>query len=205
MRTAIVCLMLLLPCVQVAAGAPAPAAGPIVPVLKLAIQPPIAFVNSSPEAPAITVFDGTASVDKPPVVRCVVTLTSSTDIGWITQVSPSTMVFTSTTPQAFTVTVTVPQGTPTSQGKLLVYGRAVAAGLQSSAEATAIIDVKGPTLLNLTAQNRTAGNSTRASGTVGGGPSNILMYSVLAVVLIAVPAGAFGFYRHRRQRSSYAE
>ncbi len=205
MRTAIVCLMLLLPCVQVAAQAPAPAAAPIVPVLKLTIQPPMAFVNSSPEAPAIAVFNGTASVDKPPIVRCVVTLTSSTDIGWVSTISPSTMVFTSTTPQAYTVTVTVPQGTPTSQGKLMVYGRAVAAGLQSTAEATAIIDVKATTILNLTAQNRTAGNSTRESGTVGGGPSNILMYSALAAVLIAVPAGAFGLYRHRRERSSHAE
>ena len=82
------------------------------------------------------------SIDKLPVERCVVTLTSSTDIGWVSQVSPTTAVFTSTTPQSFTCTVVVPQGTANSQyGNLVVNGRAVAGGLQSMAETKGIISV----------------------------------------------------------------
>jgi len=200
MRPAIVCLMLLLPCMQAAAGTPSQAAAPIVPVLTLTIDPPIAKVNSSPESSVNTLFEGTASVDKLPITRCVVTLTSSTDIGWVSAVSPSTLVFTSTTPQSFTVVVTVPQGTSSMQGKLVVNGRAVSAGLQSMAEVTAIIDVIGPAILNLTAQNQTKANATRAAGAYGGGGSSILTVSLLAVILIAVPAATITFYRRRRTR-----
>jgi uncharacterized membrane protein len=72
-----------------------------------------------------------------------VTLTSTTDIGWVSQVSPTTAVFTSTTPQSFTCTVVVPQGTANAQyGKLTVNGRAVAGGLQSTAVTEGIIAVE---------------------------------------------------------------
>jgi hypothetical protein len=190
---------------QAAAGPPSGEAAPIVPVLSLSLSPQIMNVNSSPESPAIAQFEGIATVDKPPIVRCVVTLTSSTDVGWVSQVSPTTMVFTSTTPQSFSVVVTVPQGTPTSQGKLVVNGRAVAAGLQSMAEVTAIINVKGSPALNSTAQNRTQANVTRAAENPGGGLSASLTISLLAVVLVAVPVGGFAYYRRRRQRSYLPE
>jgi len=205
MRPAIVCLMLLLPCMQAAAGAPSGAAAPIVPVLSLSLSPQIMNVNSSPESPAIAQFEGIATVDKPPIVRCVVTLTSSTDVGWVTQVSPTTLVFTSTTPQLFSVVVTVPQGTPTGQGKLVVDGRAVAAGLQSMAEVTAMINVKGSAALNATSQNRTQANATAAARNVAGGLSSPLTVSMLAVVLVAVPASAYVYYRRRRRLAAYAE
>jgi len=201
MRTAMVCLMLLFTCLQVAGAAPGPAADPIVPVLTLTIQPPILKVQSAPNSTAVAQFNGTATVDKMVGMRCVVTLASSTDIGWVSEISPSTMVFTSESPQSYTVAVSVPPATPTSQGTLVINGRAVCNGLQSMATAQAKIDVTGPIIINLTATNGTLGNATGAGGTVGGSPTNVLMFSVLAVVLIAVPAGGYVYYRRRRQRS----
>lgn len=201
MRTAMVCLMLLLPCMQVAAGAPGPAADPIVPVLTLTIQPPILKIQSAPNSTAVAQFNGTATVDKMVGMRCVVTLASSTDIGWVSEISPSTMVFTSESPQPYTVAVSVPPTTPTSQGTLVINGRAVCNGLQSMATAEAKVDVTGPVIINLTATNGTQGNATGTGGTAGGGPTSIMMYSMLAVVLIAVPAGGYYYYRRRHRRS----
>ncbi len=205
MRTLTVCLILLFPCMQAAVAAPAPAADPIVPVLTLTIQPPILKINSNYNSSALAGFNGTAAVDKMPGVRCVVTLTSATDIGWVSQISPSTLVFTNEAPQSYTVAVDVPAGTPTSTGNLKVNGRAVAIGLQSTAEVTAIIDVTGTVRANLTAQNRTGGNTTRAAATAGGGPDNLLMYSAVAMVLIAAPAVGIVLYRRRRSRSVLPE
>lgn len=206
MRLAFVCAILLLPLMDAAAAVtPAQPASPIVPVLTLSLTPPIQNISSSRDSSVNAQFEGTAIVDKMPIVRCVVTLTSSVDVGWVSQISPTTMVFTSTTPQSFTVVVTVPQGTPTGQGKLTVDGRAVAAGLQSIAQATAIIDVKGTAMLNLSARNQTTANATRAAGALAGGGSNILMVSMVSVVLVAVPAIAYVIYRRRRQRSPRPE
>ena len=117
------------------------AANPV-PVLALKLDTAQQAARVTESAPGIVSFTGQATIDKLPVERCVVTLTSSTDIGWVTQVSPSTAVFTATTPQSFTCTVVVPQGTPNSQfGNLIINGRAVAGGLQSLAETKAIISV----------------------------------------------------------------
>jgi hypothetical protein len=194
--------MLFLPIMQAAAaGSPSGAAAPIVPVLALTIQPPAQQVASDPNSTATAQFAGTATVDKLPMVRCVVTLTSSTDIGWVSQVSPSSMVFTSESSQAFTVVVIVPAGAPTSQGKLVVDGRAVAAGLQTLAEVTALIYVKGSSALNATSQNRTSANATAAARTAAGGLSSPLTMSMIALVLVAVPVSGFAYYRRRRQRS----
>jgi hypothetical protein len=201
MRPALVCLMLVLSCMQVAAAAPAPSADPIVPILTLSIQPPILKLLREENSSAVGMFNGTASVNKMPGVRCVVTLTSSIDVGWVTQISPSTMVFTSESPQSYTVAVSVPPGTPSMQGNLVVNGRAVAYGLQSTAVVKAIIDVTGPAILNLTGANRTQANATRAAGAPGGGLSGTLTVSALVAVLIAVPAVAYLVYRRRRQRA----
>jgi hypothetical protein len=201
MRRAIVCLMLVLSCMQAAAAAPAPSADPIVPILTLTIQPPILKLRSEANSSAVGMFNGTASVNKMPGARCVVTLTSSTDVGWVTQVSPTTMVFTSESPQSYTVAVSVPAGTATMQGTLQVSGRAVAIGLQSTAEVKATIDVSGPVVLNLTGANRTQANATRAAAAFGGGLSGTLTVSALVAVLFAVPAVTYLVYRRRRQRS----
>jgi len=118
------------------------AANPV-PVLALRLDAASQSARVTESSPGIVTFTGQATIDKLPVERCVVTLTSSTDIGWVTQISPSTAVFTSTTPQAFSCTVVVPQGTPNSLfGNLVINGRAVAGGLQNTAETKGIINVE---------------------------------------------------------------
>jgi len=113
-----------------------------VPVLALKLDSANQNARVTESAPGIVTFTGSMSIDKLPVERCVVTMTSSTDIGWVSQVSPTTAVFTSTTPQSFTCTVVVPQGTANAQyGKLVINGRAVAGGLQSTAVTEGIIAV----------------------------------------------------------------
>jgi hypothetical protein len=205
MRPVFVFLMLLLPFIQAAGEQPAPAAGPIVPILTLTIQPPILKIRSDINSTVVAGFNGTASVDKMAGIRCVVTLTSSTDIGWVSQISPSTMVFTSETPLNYVVDVIVPAGSPTSQANLTVSGRAVANGLQSISEVKAIIDVTGPVMLNLTGANRTQAGGARAEGASGGGLSGTLTVSAIVIVLIAVPAVTYPVYRRRRRRAYLVE
>jgi len=113
-----------------------------VPVLALKLDAAQQDARVTESTQGVVQFTGQMSIDKLPVERCVVTLTSTTDIGWVSQISPSTAVFTSLTPQSFTCTVVVPQGTGNNnQGKLVINGRAVAGGLQSQATTEAIITV----------------------------------------------------------------
>jgi hypothetical protein len=198
-------MLLLLPLAQAAAEPPSPEAAPIVPVLTLTIQPPILKVRSNPNDTVVAGFNGTASVDKMAGVRCVVTLTSATDVAWVSQISPSTMVFTNEAPQNYRVDVIVPVDTPTSQGNLRVTGRAVANGLQSIAEVEAIIDVTGPVKLNLTGANRTQAGGARPAATFGGGLSGSLTIGAVAAVAVAVPAAAIIVYRRRRPRAYVLE
>jgi hypothetical protein len=205
MRPLMVCLLLLLPCMQAAAaGPPPPEAAPIVPVLTLSIAPTILKVKSTSNESAVAHFEGNAAVDKPPVVRCVVTLTSSTDVGLVSQISPTTMVFTSSSSQAFTVDVSVPQGSPSMQCELLVYGRAVAAGLQSTAEVKAVIDVSGTPILNQTALNGTAVNTTKDAGRPVS--TGVMQVGYIAVaVIIALPAAVVAWRYYRRRRAPLPE
>jgi hypothetical protein len=113
-----------------------------VPVLSVKFDSANQNARVTESAPGIVTFTGQLSIDKLPVDRCIVTLNSSTDIGWASQVSPTTTVFTSTTPQSFSCTVIVPAGTANSQyGNLVVSGLAVAGGYQSTAVTKGIIAV----------------------------------------------------------------
>jgi len=135
--------VMLLSVVLVVVPQPGNAALNPVPVLTLRLDP-----SSQPSQPTESsigsvMFTGTATIDKFPVERLVATLNPSCDQGWVSIMSPTTMVFTSTTPQTFTVSVVIPQDTPNNiQGKLTVDGRAIGGGLQSNAaQASAIITV----------------------------------------------------------------
>ncbi len=117
------------------------AANPV-PILSLALDQPSATAKVTESAPGIVTFTGHAGLDKLPVERCVVTLTATVDAGWASSITPTQMVFTTTTPQSLSVTVIVPQGTSNQvYGKLTVNGRAVATGLQSTTHTEALISV----------------------------------------------------------------
>ena len=117
------------------------AANPV-PVLSLRLDAAGQNARVTGSAPGLVQFTGQAAIDKLPAERCLVTLTASTDTGWAAQVSPSTAVFTSTTPQSFTCTVVVPPGTAGNlTGNLTIRGRADTCGLRSLAGVAAIITV----------------------------------------------------------------
>ncbi len=122
---------------------PAQAAANPTPVLALRLDAPSQSARVTEGEPAIVTFTGQMSIDKLPVEYCVVTLNSSMDNGWVSLVSPTTAVFTNTTPQPLTCAVIVPQGTPNNlSGNILIMGRAVAGGLWSTAETRGIVSVE---------------------------------------------------------------
>jgi hypothetical protein len=92
--------------------------------------------------PAILQVTGQISMDKLPVEKGVMVLWTWIDAGWSHSVIPSCMVFTSTTPQPFSVTVVVPRGTPHNlSATLQVFARW--SGKSSIASASTTINV-GP-------------------------------------------------------------
>jgi hypothetical protein len=159
---ALVALMILILPVTLAQGATAGdnlgggLAGPA-PGLELTITLSEGSVEVAPSesAPGIAQLEGTVTVQMPSLRGATVTLTSSTDIGWVTQISPSTFVLDNGQEGQFSVTVIVPQGTAASiSGLLMVNGRAVANGIQTMASTTATINVRPYYRVFLDAQKR---------------------------------------------------
>jgi len=172
---ALVALMILILPVLLAQGATAGCNGPEglsgqAPGLELTITLSEGSVEVAPteSEPGIGQIQGTVTVQMPSLRGATITLTSSTDIGWVTQTSPSTLVLDNGQEGKFTVTVIVPQGSSASQaGTLMVNGRAVANGIQATASTTAIINVRPYFRVALEAQKReveiTPGGTARFS------------------------------------------
>lgn len=198
-----------------------PAQGAInpVPVLAIRLDQAAATVYTNASSPGIITFNGTCTVDKLPIERATVTLSSSTDVGWATQLSPTTMVFTSTTPQSFTCTVVVPQGTPNMTGTLVLNGRVVAGGLQSTSETKAVINNIGPPpyvppangtgngtapaggpvdqAANITGGNVTSGVANPGRGFLGL-PNDLWMAAAAAILVVGI--AGYGASRARAGR-----
>jgi hypothetical protein len=177
------------------------ASSPVVPIISLTIDPPSQTVNSSVDQTVVVTFTGDASVQKLPYVKCTVTLTSEVDVGWQSSVTPSQMLFTSSSSQQFTAMVNIPMGTPSMIANLTINGRAVANGLQSVTHIKAIIDVHGVTTLNKTVSNQTKHS---AGGVGGAGGMNNIIIAAGGVGVIAA-GGAAGFYMLRRRKTRQAE
>jgi hypothetical protein len=88
-------------------------------------------------------FSATVTVSKPPAVGTVmVTLDGSTSTGWPTVVSPQSIPFTTPNSIQFTITVVVPQATPTSSiGKVIVSGLATYPGGSVAGTSSATVTV----------------------------------------------------------------
>ncbi len=128
-----------------AASDPSPGRAATAPALELNVEITEGSVEAtvSETSPGTATFHGTVTVQMPTLRGAQVTLTSSTDIGWVSSISPSTFTLDNGQTGSFTVTVVVPQGTPSTQaGNIVVNGRAVANGLQAMDEAQALITVK---------------------------------------------------------------
>jgi hypothetical protein len=88
------------------------------------LNPQSREVTVTPSSIGSATFSASVSVSKPPAVGTVmVTLDASCSTGWPTVVSPASIPFTSGGSVQISVTVVVPQATPTSSiGKVLVNG-----------------------------------------------------------------------------------
>jgi len=162
MRAACILMILLLPVhlagFATAAASCAPGLAEAAPGLELNIDITEDSVEAqvTESAPGTATFHGTVTVQMPTVRGAEVTLTSSVDIGWVSQISPSTMELTNGETATFTATVIVPQGSPASQtGTLTVNGRAVASGVQATDADTALVTVQAYYRLALDTGRRT--------------------------------------------------
>ena len=177
---------------------------PVVPTLTLTIDPPSAYTNSTPSDPVNVSFYGTATVDKLPAERAVVTLGCAVNVGWQAVVTPTEMIFTSTTPQQFNCTVTVPQGTPNMTGAVTVIGRIAANNLYSTASVSAQITVRANWSPESPPGNPSPDATARANAK-GGPPVAAIMVSAVVLVAAVVGAGAYLAVRRRRGRITEPE
>jgi len=97
----------------------------------------------SPSSIGSASFSATVSVTKPPAVGIVmVQLDGSTSTGWPTVVSPQSVPFTAPGDLQITITVVVPQATPTSSiGKVTVSGLATYPGGSAAGQTSATITI----------------------------------------------------------------
>lgn len=119
-----------------------PDPAPVFPELSVTFDSAQQQARVTESSPGVVQFSGLVSVDKVPQQRIVVTLSATTDRGWALELEPATMIFISTTPQPFTVTVAVPEGTLcTVTGNLEVRASTSGTGYEDEASARAIITV----------------------------------------------------------------
>jgi len=134
---------------SLASGAP-PDTSPEIIGVTISLDQTSQAARVAEKAPGIVTFTGQVVVDKPPAMRAVVTLESNVDTGWVSQISPATAVFTSTTPQSLNATVVVPEGTlSTLTGKLRIRATVTSGGQTAEDTADATITVDQYYLLNV--------------------------------------------------------
>jgi len=154
MRAAFILAVLALFALSPSAACAPPDAIPAIIGVSVSLDQETQVAHVTEQSPGIVTFTGQFSVDKLPVQRAVVTLDSRVDTGWVSNVSPSTAVFTSTTPQSLTVTVVVPQKTlSTVTGTLIVHATMNAGGQTAEDTDNATITVEQYYMLNLTSEN----------------------------------------------------
>jgi hypothetical protein len=119
---------------------PTAAAQNPVPVIALTLTPGERVAEITASAPDAVQFSGNATIDKLSFERGSVTLLAVMTTGWVATVSPASITVTNQRSILYTVTVVVPAGTlATEIGQLTVTGRIAAGGLQSQAQAQAIV------------------------------------------------------------------
>jgi hypothetical protein len=125
--------------------APVSAQGPTVISLTLSsMSPSSQEVMVTPSSIGDATFNLTATVEMPPLIpmTVMVTLDGSTSTGWPTVVSPQSIPFTTANSVQITITVVVPQATPTSSiGKVIVSGLATYPGGSKTATSSAVVTV----------------------------------------------------------------
>ena len=139
-RIAQASIAFMLAMVALQAVSPLAAAQNPVPVISLTMFPGERVAEITASSPKAVQFLGNFTVDKLSFERAAVTLLATMTTGWVATVSPCSITVTNQRTLPFTVTVVVPAGTlATDIGQLTVTGRVVAGGLQSQAQAQAIV------------------------------------------------------------------
>jgi len=207
---------LLLLSVLVLVSLPFSAASPV-PTIEIKIDQASQRVNASNTNQSV-VFTGSVTITKSAYLSATVTLAGTVDKGWNSSVSPATMTFTSTAPQTFTCTVTVPGGTPgATDAQLTVDGTVVSGIFQDAGTATSMITIVG----TLPPPANQTGNGT--GGTKPGGGSNTtviptglgstpvsdvifgfsyLQWTIIGVVAVVVLVTALAVVKVRRRKNA---
>jgi hypothetical protein len=122
--------------------APAAAQNPV-PVISLVMTPGERVAEITASQPDAVSFSGNYTADKLSFERATVTFTAVMSTGWVATVSPASITITNQRTGIITITVVVPARTLASEiGQLTVTGRITAGGLQSQAQAQAIVSPK---------------------------------------------------------------
>ena len=175
---------------------------PIVLQLTLTLKPTEMNVTSQPRGNLSLYFIGTATVNKLPVERVDVDLTTYVDIGWSASCDPYTLLFDSPGANqslSFLCYFVVPDNQPNISAVLTVNGAARGGGLTTNSTVTAEISVRAPQSYNQTSQN--GSQSTRASP----GGIDLLTPSVLPIILsLAGASGGYIAVRRRKRRKEEA-
>jgi len=202
--------------VAVLAVLPFTSALPGPPTITIKIDQSTLRTNASRSNQPVT-FTGSVTVAKSPYLGATVSLTSTVDKGWNSSVEPSSMTFTSTAPQTFTCTVTVPGGTPGATDAQLTVNGTVASGIfQNTGTASAMVTIVGtlPPPANQTG-NGTNGtkptNGNNQTGTPTGFVSNQIspgflgfsndqwiIISALAVIVVIASVALVSVRRRRK-------
>jgi hypothetical protein len=132
--------------VGVLQGIPASAEGGSkfgVPSLNIFLDPGSQGARVTGNASGCVQFTGSVQVQFLPVERIVVALTSSVDIGWASRCSPGLIVITDGASHSFSVTVVVPQATPSNIiGTLKVDAKGQGGGFECQGSTQVIVTVK---------------------------------------------------------------
>jgi hypothetical protein len=163
---------------------------PIVPTIGLSVAPQEQLVWSSPNETTPVHLTGKVTVGVARGETAHVTLACAVDTGWPAQLSQTQMTFSTSGSQDFSCDVIVPETTSNMTGSIVISGRVVAAGLQSVAQANALI-VVNPFGQNLTGPH--------VSGNSGGGLLGGVAIPVVIVIIAAVAVVGLVFM-HRRRR-----
>jgi hypothetical protein len=195
------------------------AMSPIQPTITVTLPPTTVNINSSADFKMSLIIAGEVKMDKPPLVRETVDLTSEVDAGWATSCSPSEMLITDESPYSFTCTVIIPEMTPNTTTKIKVRAMSNGGGFVVTGFAEATIIVHGTASTNKTKDNGTTNmtidNETETLPTNYTGPnadkwvlnhySSYLMPVIILVAVAVVGSGTYVVYRKRTARRQRPE
>jgi len=173
------------------------------PELTISISPEQINETAGGETRNATFWGLVDIVNKPPVMRFVVVLTSSVSTGWPSECSPTSIVITDSSPHNYQLSVILPQNVSPDRVTVMVNAQAHGGGLTLTASARAVIQVTRSPLPQ--PSTNTTGTNTNTTGTVAPDEVAIIKEKVpmimATVVVVGIVLGVgIGLARTRRKR-----